>query len=202
MQRQQNDENMVSILRDMCGGSAAAFDQFYNRYAPFVLGIAVRKLGDRMEAEDVCHDLFLEVLRKGHRYEVSRGSIESWLAVMTKSRCMDRLRKQSKVIVDRISGDDGSKNSQPAGTDDPEAQVVSKLQGDVLMEVLHKLPLSQRKAVAGAYLDHRSHRELADTWNVPLGTVKSWVRYGLNNIRKRLEKKGWMEESERGDGHE
>lgn len=197
-------QDMVSVLEDMLNGSQEAFECFYDRYAPLVLQIALRTLGERMEAEDCCHDIFLEVLRKGNRYEPSRGSLEAWLAVMTRSRCMDRLRKKRKLIISRETASftpvhDYPLSSLESHQHNPEELVLSKLQLDAVADSLVELPGVQRNAVVNAYLKEKSHRQLASSWNVPLGTAKSWVRYGVNNLRKQLAKRGWYKEGRQDD---
>ncbi|WP_274650767.1 sigma-70 family RNA polymerase sigma factor [Paenibacillus humicola] len=190
--KQQND-GMCGVLRDMCGGSAAAFDLFYARYAPLVMQVALRMISDKMEAEDVCHDVFIEVLRRGESYDPLRGSLESWLAVMTRSRCLDRMRRSKRVMPGEI----GERRSAPSA-DAAEELALSHLQQQAVRDALHALPEHQRQAVVGSYFTPRTQRELSSAWNVPLGTVKSWVRYGLNNMRKQLEKRGWAAEAENG----
>nr|WP_306812663.1 sigma-70 family RNA polymerase sigma factor [Paenibacillus soyae] len=174
----------------MCEGSSEAFNLFYSSYAPLVLRIACRMLGDRMEAEDVCHDIFLEAIRKGHRYEAARGSVDSWLAVMTKSRCMDRLRKRSRTVF--IAPEESEdKLRVDAG---PEEKALATLEKRAVKEALGELPEAQRNALVTAYFGNRTHRELAEEWQVPLGTVKSWIRYGTQNLRKALSRRGWAAE--------
>lgn len=182
---------MAGVLQEMCAGSLEAFDLFYCRYAPLVLRIARRLLEDRMEAEDLCHDVFLEALRKGSRYEPSKGSVEAWLAVMTRSRCMDRLRRRGKVTVADLDGERQQSAVRDVST--PEERVLGRLERKAVREALEELPAAQRRAVVTAYYGDQSQREMAEQWQVPLGTVKSWVRYGLNNLRKGLAKKGWAD---------
>jgi RNA polymerase sigma factor (sigma-70 family) len=193
-------QDMVPVLRAMCEGSTEAFELFYDRYAPLVMQIAQRMLGDRMEAEDLCHDVFMEVLRRGRQYEVARGSLEAWLAVLTRSRCLDRMRRGSKVITGSIDTVCGL--SQPAATvPTPEETVLGKLERAAVRDALGRLPAEQRRAVMTAYYEAKTQREMAEEWKVPLGTVKSWVRYGLNNLRRQLARRGWATESEGGESY-
>ncbi|WP_127497171.1 sigma-70 family RNA polymerase sigma factor [Paenibacillus glycanilyticus] len=186
-------EDMSEVLRGMCEGEVEAFDRFYARYAPLVMQVALRMLGERMEAEDVCHDVFLEVLRRGKDYNPGRGSIEAWLAVMTRSRCLDRLRRAKRIA------EKGKQLGQDAASSrSPEEIALRHLELEELSEALKKLPRNQRDAVAYSYYSPHTQKELSDAWNVPLGTVKSWVRYGLNNMRKHLERR----ESDRNTGVE
>lgn len=184
------NDRMASVLREMCMGSSVAFDQFYSRYAPLVLRIALRLLGDRMEAEDICHDIFLEALRKGDRYEPAKGSIEAWLAVMTKSRCLDRLRKKQRTVAS-----DEAEHRELLIETTPEDKAIGLMERLAVREALEDLPLPQRNAVVTAYFGDKSQRELAEEWQVPLGTVKSWIRYGIGNLRKGLAKRGWASDN-------
>lgn len=177
----------AAVVREMCKGSEEAFGDFYIQYSSMVLRIALKMTGDRMEAEDICHDVFLEALRKGHRYRADKGSVASWLAVMTRSRCIDRLRKRSRIIA----VDSTERHDQWVSGETAEQAVLHKAERLALREALQELPLVQRKAVVTSYYDGLTHRELASEWEVPLGTVKSWIRYGIGNLRKLLRKRGW-----------
>lgn len=191
------DAGWEGLLRRMCAGDAEAFERFYERFAPLAMGIAMRMLGDRMEAEDLCHDLFLEILRKGDRYDPARGSMESWVAVMVRSRSYDRLRRRKYRAAT-----DAEESRWAEGTSDeqPEEQICKRMQLEAVRHAAAQLPLPQRRALHAAYVANRSHRELASSWGVPLGTVKSWVRYGIHNLRKQLVKRGWADEVKGGDG--
>ncbi|MBD2867622.1 RNA polymerase sigma factor [Paenibacillus arenilitoris] len=188
------DDKMSEALREMCEGSVEAFDRFYAHYAPFIMQIALRTLGDTMEAEDVCHDVMLEALRRGTGYDPSRGSLEAWLAVMTKSRCLDRLRRSKRVV----QTGETERNFANACAAPAEEDAVALLEKEALRSALLSLPDEQRRAVIGNYFDARTQRELSDRWSVPLGTVKSWIRYGIRNMRKQLEKHGWNRQEEDG----
>ncbi|WP_244226680.1 RNA polymerase sigma factor [Paenibacillus protaetiae] len=188
MSRQET--NMCEVLHDMCEGETEAFDRFYARYAPLVMQVALRMLGERMEAEDVCHDVFLEVLRRGRHYDPSRGSLEAWLSVMTRSRCLDRLRKKKRVV----QRDEPLEETAVSHDGSSEEMALLRLQKEALNEALQMLPDRQREAVAYSYYSAHTQQEMSAAWNVPLGTVKSWVRYGIHNMRKHMERQGWMEE--------
>ncbi len=192
-------QDMVPVLRAMCEGSAEAFELFYDRYAPLVMQIALRMLADRMEAEDLCHDVFMEVLRRGQHYEVARGSLEAWLAVLTRSRCLDRLRKRSRVITGSVDVVSCADDRQTASNPTPEETVLGDLERAAVRDALRALPVEQQRAVVTAYYGAKTQREMAEEWKVPLGTVKSWVRYGLHNLRKQLDRRGWTTESEGGE---
>ncbi|MBR8658330.1 MAG: hypothetical protein DF221_11705 [Brevibacillus sp.] len=182
------------LLMEMGRGSRAALEAFYERYAAFVYRIALRMLHDPMEAEDLCHDIFLEAYRTAAQYDRQRGSVEAWLAVKTRSRCMDRLR--------RIQA--SQQREQTAAThqlqdDSVEESVLAKLERETVRNVLNRIPEAQRQAVYGAYFQAKTHRELAEIMARPIGTIKSLIRYGLHNLRKQLAETGWHGSGKGGD---
>lgn len=105
MNREQRSEHVARLLQQIKRGSKEAFAQFYDEYVEFVFRIALNTIDDRQEAEDVCHDVFLEVYQKPESYDPARGSVAAWLAVKTRSRCLDRLRKKKPVFIDNWEGD-------------------------------------------------------------------------------------------------
>lgn len=193
------NEEMTEQLQEMLRGSVQAFDVFYAYYSPFVMQVASRLVGERMEAEDVCHEVFLEVLRRGKDYDSKRGSIKAWLAVMTRSRCLDKLRREARM---QYPGDEALERDAEWTEDVAEEKIMSKMEREAIKSAIFTLPEPQKKAIVGSYYGMQTQREMAEAWSVPIGTVKSWVRYGLSNLRKQLEKQGWVEQQEGGGQRE
>jgi RNA polymerase sigma-70 factor (ECF subfamily) len=193
-----HNEDMAQWLDEIGEGSTEAFDRFYERAVAWLMPLACRLLEDRMEAEDVCHDVLLAVIRNPERYDAARGSVEAWLAIQLKSRCLDRLRKRSKVVLqeDTEPPRETGRRSMPL----PEEAVVASMEREALLDALRRLPNPQRETLAAAYFSSRTQRELAEDWQVPLGTVKSRVRYGLHHLRKAMAQLGWGEPKGEG-GH-
>ncbi|UFJ39704.1 sigma-70 family RNA polymerase sigma factor [Brevibacillus humidisoli] len=186
------DDDAKRLVREIANGSVTAFEQFYERYASLVLHIAQRVIRDQMEAEDVCHDIFLEVWKKADQYDPERGSVQAWLAVKARTRSLDRLRQTSRLQVDTV---DQSQMDAATAADPTEERVLLRLDREALQSALNKIPPSQARAVHGMYYESQTHRELSEKMKRPLGTVKSLVRYGLGNIRKQLSQLGWLEPS-------
>ncbi|WP_206514570.1 RNA polymerase sigma factor [Brevibacillus marinus] len=197
MSHQDVDEKR--LLRDITNGSAAAFAQFYEQYASLVLHIALRIVGDQMEAEDICHDIFLEVWKKADQYDPQRGSVEAWLAVKARTRALDRLRRKQRIAITPVDHAGIEPSTADVAT---EERVFTRLDREALLNALSKIPSSQARAVHGVYYEEHSHRELSAKMNRPLGTVKSLIRYGLDNLRKQLCQLGWLEPSGGAKKHE
>ncbi|WP_110931866.1 RNA polymerase sigma factor [Paenibacillus bouchesdurhonensis] len=175
-------------LAEIAEGSAAAFGRFYDAYAPMVYRMAEQWMMDAVEAEDVCHDVFMEVMDKAGSYNPARGSVEAWLAVRTRSRSMDRLRKHQRVSV----AEEWEINREAdilwsRGIESAEYEALRKWEMEQLKEAMQAIPSMQRMALHGSYIEQLSHREIAEHMKKPIGTVKSLIRYGIRNLRRRLD---------------
>jgi len=192
-------EDLFQLFTLMREGSMEAFDRFYEQAAPLVMGIAGKLLGgDRMEMEDVCHDVLLTVIMQPNKYSPERGSVEAWLAVLTKSRCVDRLRKRQRIVLEQRDAPFERRLAWAGEAALPEQRVLAKMEGEALRQALAELDGVQRRTLAEVYYSHRTRKELAEEWQVPVGTVKSRVRYGLNHLAKAMERLGWTNGSKGG----
>lgn len=170
------------LLQQIGNGSSKAFEQFYDRYSPLVFRIALGILKNQADAEDLCHDVFLEIYHHAASYNRDKGSIEAWIAVRTRSRCLDRLRRARHIH----SRAEEELNNKPAEQPPVEEQIILKDEREAIHKALNGLPAAQRLAIYGNFFLGYSHRKLAAQLNRPLGTIKSLVRYGMNNMRKYL----------------
>ncbi len=174
-------------LEEIDIGSRHSFELFYEKYISYIYGIAYALTKDPQEAEDIAHDVFLEVIEKYKEYNPDRGSIKAWLAVKTKSRSLDRLRKKKPLLIQRLESVI-EKSEQSA-----DAFIMANLEKDVIFEALNHIPKEQREAIIRSYFKGETQREIAQVMNKPLGTVKSLIRYGLNNLRKQKSLVEWIQ---------
>lgn len=194
MKNDTNRERADYLFRQIQRGSQQAFSSFYDQYIGFVFRIALNAVQDRQEAEDICHDVFLEVFLHPERYNPERGSVEAWLAVKTRSRCLDRLRKRKAVCVDNWERVAGEQILSPSA----EVLVLERAEREAIYNAMQDIPEPQRNVLYDAYFKERTHRELSERIQLPLGTIKSRIRYGLHNLKKRLTLLGWVH-PERGE---
>ncbi|MCJ8009272.1 RNA polymerase sigma factor [Lederbergia wuyishanensis] len=173
-----------NLLEGIANGSVDAFELFYDRYYAFVYSVAYNLLKDKLEAEDICHDIFIEISNKAHTYEPSKGSVEAWLAIRTRSRCVDLIRKKREVLSDEV--EKKKENTSIESYIPVEEKVIRNLDKELIVNALNKLPFPQKNAIYGSYFQQFTQKELAGYLKMPLGTVKSLVRYGIKNLRKEL----------------
>lgn len=181
-------DDKIGLLEGMNEGSIEAFNQFYDTYAPFVFKLALSLTKNKSEAEDLCHDVFLEVYRKPRQFNSKRGSIKAWLAVKTRSRFMDIVRKRSRIILD---SSDGVFEKVINPVKSSEENVMSNLERESIMAAIHKLPENQQAALIQKYYHYKTQKEIASDMEKPIGTIKSFLRYGLSNLKKQLIQVDW-----------
>lgn len=172
------NEEDASLVAAMARGDRTALATLYDRYATLLLAVAARILGERREAEDLLHDVFLEVWRQSADYDGSRGSVRSWLLVRLRSRAIDR---RKSVGATRVVATDPERlhDQQHEPTEDP-------LFGPDRLAVrraLAELPDEQRTVLELGYFEGLSSSEIAERISAPIGTVKSRVAAALAKLR-------------------
>lgn len=160
----------------MKSGDQSALAELYDRYSSVVYAVALRVLGDTGAAEDILQDVFLQLWRNPGAFDSARGSLGAWLAVITRNRAIDSLRRRKPEtdIEDVIV----SVAPDLAGAAD-RSRAAEKIRG-----VLGSMPTAQRSALEMAYFEGMSHSEIATKTGEPLGTIKTRIRAGLMSLRK------------------
>lgn len=172
------DADDVALIEAMAGGDRTALAGLYDRHASTLLALALRILRNRGEAEDLLHDVFLEVWRAAKDYDTSRGRVRTWLVIRMRSRALDVVK--SARMARRT--DDDTVVAQVVATDDPSASTDQTRVRAALGEV----PADQRAVLELAYFEGLSCSEIADKLTVPIGTVKSRLAAGLSKLRLTL----------------
>ncbi|MFE9538216.1 sigma-70 family RNA polymerase sigma factor [Streptomyces sp. NPDC006691] len=164
----------------LLNGDLSSFAELYHRSAGTVHGLAVRKLGDREEAQDVTQQVFLAAWHGRRTYDPSRGPVSAWLVGITRKKIADALaaRTRRTLLTTTLAARNG-----PAGTGEYEVAVVHRA---LLSSSLRSLPPAQSRMVALAYYRDLTHAQIAQLTGVPLGTVKSHIRRGLLALRHQL----------------
>ncbi|MEZ4474111.1 MAG: sigma-70 family RNA polymerase sigma factor [bacterium] len=169
------------LVLGMAQGDKSALGQLYDRHAPLLLGVALRLLGDRPEAEDLVHDVLIEAWQRADTYDPARASVRSWLLLRLRSRALDRLR--SARISRRAGVSDEDLARRPAEVVEDPALTPDRGR---LGQQVGQLPDAQHAVVQLIYFEGLSAREAADRLGVPMGTVKSRLAAGIDKLRAAL----------------
>jgi RNA polymerase sigma-70 factor (ECF subfamily) len=164
----------------------AQFEAAYRNLAPFGLGVARRVLGDPVAAEEVVQDLFLHLWRNPRSFDAARGSLRSYVAMLAKSRSIDRWRTRKADHAARQRLADESRVLDEDSTDGADRCVTEAERRRELRSAVTRLPAEQREAVLLAFAGGLTAREIAARGDLPLGTAKSRIRLGLVRAREHL----------------
>ncbi|MET0387528.1 MAG: sigma-70 family RNA polymerase sigma factor [Polyangiales bacterium] len=166
----------IVVLRQVADGDQAALGQLYDRHAGIMLALGVRILGVRRDAEDLVHDVFLEAWRRAADYDPDRGSVKNWLLMRMRSRCLDRARSHAFSRTEALQ-------AEPVRSSSNE-RVERSIDGARARSLLDSLPPGQREVLELGYVHGLSFAEIADTLEIPIGTVKSRVSAAMQKLRE------------------
>ncbi|HYG57993.1 MAG TPA: sigma-70 family RNA polymerase sigma factor [Symbiobacteriaceae bacterium] len=174
------DDN--ALMSRLAAGDQAAVAGLYDRYGRQVYALASRMLQDASAAEDVTQEVFVKVWRNAPRFDPERGRAATWILHLAYTTAVDLVRTRRKAAPSRF--DDLS--DEPDPTADPAGAAESALLGAQARAALMRLAPEQRQAVEMAYFGAMTQQEIAQKLDIPLGTVKSRVRLGLDALRQLL----------------
>jgi RNA polymerase sigma-70 factor (ECF subfamily) len=164
--------------------SERALRELYDSTSSKLFGLAVKVVGNRNWAEDVLQEAFVTIWRSAGDYRASLSPPLAWMGMIVRSRALDFLRRRTSERADAVQELDEVLTETIAGdSPDPIDTTQASEQAWALHECLRKLEARQREVVSLAYLRDLSHSELAEQLKLPLGTVKTWIRRGLEQLR-------------------
>ena len=173
---------VADLVARIARGDRQAFERFYDTYAGLAFGLIRRVLRDRESAEEVLQEVFWQVWQDAAGYDPARGTPEAWLIMRAKTRAIDKLRsirRRGQTFVapvdERVARGPEARGSDPALA----AEDRGLAQG-----ALEQLPGPQRQAIELAFYGGLSQAEIAARLGEPLGTVKTWMRLGLERLRE------------------
>lgn len=179
-----SDADLMALIDRVGQRDEAALRLLYDAASPRLFGLALRVVRQREWAEDALQEAFITIWRVAGDYRASLSPPMAWMGLIVRSRSLDLLRRRTAdraqltqefddVMADTLASD------EPSPMDITEASE----QAWALQQCLQQLEGRQREVISLAYLRDLSHGELADQLKLPLGTVKTWIRRGLEKLR-------------------
>jgi RNA polymerase sigma-70 factor (ECF subfamily) len=156
-----------------------AFAHLFDHFAPRLKGFAIRSGVASGQAEDIVQDVMLAVWHKAHQFNPERADVSGWIYQIARNRQVDLFRRNSKPVPEELKSDD-------VDTCDAEQIVGLEQEVSALRTALAALNPSQRELIEQAYLGELSHSEIQEASGIPLGTIKSRIRLGLEKLRHEL----------------
>ena len=171
-----SDADLIERIAD---GDRPAFEELYRRYSRTVLGLALRRLGDRGRAEDATQDAFVAIWRSARTYNRGRGKGAPWLYAVARNAITDGLRRTPEPTAELQDG--------PGGGPDPSERAEAAWTAWRVHRALEVLPPHERPVIELAYWRGLSQSEIAASLDIPLGTVKTRTRSALFRLADALE---------------
>ena len=182
----------ADLVERMQSGDERALASFYDRWFPVVYGVVSRMLSSADDVEDVVEESFWQVWRQAGRFSGARGSVQTWVLTIARSRALDRLRatrrlREEPIGAEHVDGFEPSTVDAGAGeVDDPSLGVELRERRRFVRAALAALPIEQREALELGYFGGLSQTEIAERTGQPLGTIKTRVRLAMQKLRERL----------------
>jgi len=170
----------AALIERVADHDREAFEELYARFARPVLGLALRRLGDRGGAEDTVQEVFAAVWRSASSYDQSRGPGGAWLYTIARNAIVDVQRKRT---VPTVADPPELVATGPA----PDEEAETTWDAWRIHRALETLPESERQVIDLAYFSGFSQSEVAEFLHIPLGTVKTRTRSGLARLADALE---------------
>lgn len=176
---EQARAELVAALDAVAQGDRAALRLVYDRTSAKLFGICLRICEDRGAAEDVLQSVYLKVWEGARRFDADKASPITWLAIVARNAAIDWRRANRRHLADPIEAAFDVADGAPS----PEAEAVDRSTRSRIRECLDQIAPKQRVAVESAFFKGSTYSELASGAKVPLGTMKSWIRRALIQLR-------------------
>ena len=183
-----------SLIRLIARSQESALSELYDRYSRLVYSLALNAVGDPATAEEITQDVFIRIWDHAGTYQAEKSKVLTWIASITRYRSIDiirrrKIRPESQSVSWEI--EPSAIEMNPINVD--ETVEISQKRRQV-RQAISMLPEEQRQALAYAYFQGYTHREIAEVLGEPLGTVKTRIRLAMQKLRQLLEQEEHADE--------
>ena len=181
------EDELAALLHAVRDGCRPSFARLYGLTSPRLFGIVLRVNADRAEAEDVLQEVYVKVWSRCAQFDANKGSAIFWLAGICHHSAIDSLRRRQRRPQARftsLNDEDGNGcDSLPSPEPQPLELAIRARGAEAVQRCLRALTIDQRESLSLAFHDGLSHREIAARLGRPVGTVKTWLRRALAQLR-------------------
>ncbi|MDQ0318788.1 RNA polymerase sigma-70 factor (ECF subfamily) [Pararhizobium capsulatum DSM 1112] len=176
-------DDTATLLQRVSLRDRQAFSALYRGTSSKLFGICLRILRDRAEAEEALQDVYIKIWQKAGNYAATETHPAGWLAAIARNHAIDVLRAR-KPVANTI--DDAYDLADPSP--DPEHSAMMSGEGRRIDNCMRELETDRADAVRKAYIDGHSYQELAEQFNIPLNTMRTWLRRSLLKLKECMER--------------
>ncbi len=175
------------LIRFMHRKDSGALSALYDRYAGLVFSLAFNMVGDRLTAEEITQDVFLNAWNGAGSYRSGRAQVNTWLTSIARHRSIDVLRRWGSRAEQHAVSWAQPELESIQSEDEPQEEVALRLEQEKVRQAVAQLPEAQRETLALAYFKGYTHQQIADALHEPLGTVKTRIRLAMQKLRLSLQ---------------
>jgi RNA polymerase sigma-70 factor (ECF subfamily) len=176
-----------TLLRLIAHAQEEALSELYDRYNRLVYSMAINAVGEVSLAEEITQDVFIRIWNKAETYSVQKGKVITWIASIARYRAIDAIRRQNvRPEGQSVQWDLEGLHDIPDHMNVEEQVEIAQRQQKV-RQAIAQLPDEQRQALAYAFFQGYTHREIAEILNEPLGTIKTRIRLAMQKLRDYIE---------------
>ncbi len=171
------DDPLAPLLIKVAAQDRAAFRKLYHASSAKLMGVVLRILANRSEAEDAMQEIYTRVWLRAAAFDAQKGRAMTWLITLARNHAIDRLRARP------VTQDDADLDKIVDLTPRAETRLIAMGEAKRINACIDRLDPSHASALRGAYLSGKSYEELALVGNVPLNTLRTWLRRGLLSLK-------------------
>ena len=178
-----SSDTIATLISRVALKDRSAFRALYSQTNPKLFAICLRILRSRDDAEEALQEIYVKIWQRADRFLAEGNSPQAWLATIARNHAIDVIRAR-KPVADEM--DEALDLADPSP--DPESVAVNTGEGRRIDACMETLESDRARAVKSAYVDGLSYQELADQYNVPLNTMRTWLRRSLIKLRECLDR--------------
>jgi RNA polymerase sigma-70 factor (ECF subfamily) len=179
-----DDESLVRLIVQ---ARAEALSELYDRYGRLIFSLALNSVGNPATAEEITQDVFLRVWQRARQYRPDRAKVSTWLTSITRHRAIDQLRRRgSRPEQHSVAWAELAPGTEPS-VNGPEQAAALTMQRERVRAAITQLSEEQKQVLALAYFQGLTQSQIAEALALPLGTVKTRIRLGMQKLREMLQ---------------
>ncbi len=181
----ERDRLLSALVARMVKKEESALSELFDMTAKRLHSFSLRIVRDEGLAEEVTEDTLFQAWREATRFDAARGKVITWLLTICRSRALDALRRAD--IADCVEDPDEFRSHEASLMAEPEQLIAQFETGSAVHAALLLLPSKERQCVSLAFFKGLTHQEIADHWNMPLGSVKTLMHRAFAQLRVQLQ---------------
>ena len=181
-----NDLEDQALLQRIAEGDSKALRELHIKTARPLHSMAMKILSNSSEAEEVIQDIFVLVWKNAHKFNFEKAKVFTWMAVMMKNRCIDRIRaKKRRIPLYEVDDYTEASITEPDSKNAVDL-LKQKEKAGIVLEAVKQLPDPQREVIELVFYKEMTHVQVAEHLDISIGTAKSRIRYAYQRLRDAL----------------